>query len=68
MRNAENSGAIWRKSSHSSGNGQCVEIAFLDEAVTTRDSKDPQGPVLVFSVGGWASFVSAVKRGEFLPG
>jgi hypothetical protein len=58
-------GANWSKSSYSSGNGQCVETAFLREVVATRDSKDLQGPVLVFSVSGWSSFVSAVKRGEF---
>ncbi|WP_431042515.1 DUF397 domain-containing protein [Streptomyces sp. P1-3] len=57
--------AHWRKSSYSSGDGQCVEIAFLGEAVATRDSKDPQGPALVFSADGWSSFVSAVTRGEF---
>nr|WP_078610394.1 MULTISPECIES: DUF397 domain-containing protein [Streptomyces] len=31
----------------------------------TGDSKNPQGPALVFSRDGWSSFVSAVKRGAF---
>lgn len=58
-------GAKWCKSSYSSGNGQCIEAAFLPAAVATRDSKDPKGPSLVFSADGWSSFVSAIKRGEF---
>jgi hypothetical protein len=56
---------MWRKSSLSSGNGQCVEVAFLDEAVAVRDSKDKTGPVLVFAHGEWSAFVGGVVRGEF---
>ncbi|MGD3109182.1 DUF397 domain-containing protein [Streptomyces sp. YGL11-2] len=31
--------------------------------VPVRDSKDPQGPALVFPAAGWSSFVAAVKSG-----
>ncbi|MFF0625729.1 DUF397 domain-containing protein [Streptomyces sp. NPDC004296] len=57
------SNAAWRKSSYSNGSGgSCVEIADgLPGIVPVRDSKDPQGPALVFSAVGWASFVAAVK-------
>ncbi|MGW1494717.1 DUF397 domain-containing protein [Streptomyces sp. NPDC002402] len=57
----------WRKSSHSNGEGgECVEIADgHPSAAPVRDSKNPQGPALVFSADGWLSFVGAVKRGEF---
>ncbi|MFK0295143.1 DUF397 domain-containing protein [Streptomyces sp. NPDC090442] len=55
----------WRKSTYSSGNGQCVEAAFLREAVATRDSKNPQGPALVFPAEGWLAFVSVIKEGQF---
>lgn len=57
----------WRKSSYSNGQGaECVEVADgFDRIVPVRDSKDPQGPALVFSAGGWSSFVSAVKREDF---
>jgi len=54
----------WFKSSRSSGNGACVEIAYLADAVAVRDSKDPAGPVLRFQAESWRAFVDAVRRGE----
>ncbi|MEU3073953.1 DUF397 domain-containing protein [Streptomyces laurentii] len=36
---------VWRSSSYSSGNGQCVEVAdHLPGVVPVRDSKRPAGP------------------------
>ncbi|MYT30962.1 MULTISPECIES: DUF397 domain-containing protein [unclassified Streptomyces] len=55
--------ATWRKSSYSNGTGgECIEVADgLPGIVPVRDSKDPQGPALIFSAAGWSSFVSALK-------
>ncbi|MFG2086468.1 MULTISPECIES: DUF397 domain-containing protein [unclassified Spirillospora] len=40
--------AKWHKSSRSGSNGgDCVELAGLPDAVAVRDSKDPDGPVLL---------------------
>ena len=40
----------WHKSSRSgSSGGNCVELASLEDKVAVRDSKDPEGPVLVVS-------------------
>ena len=58
-------GAAWYKSSRSSGNGNCVEVAVLDEAVAVRDSKDRSGPVLIFTSAEWDAFMSGAKEGEF---
>jgi hypothetical protein len=59
------SGARWRKSSYSSSNANCVEVAVTDPAVAVRDTKDRQGPVLVFSPGEWRTFTAGVRNGEF---
>ncbi|MEU6967728.1 DUF397 domain-containing protein [Kitasatospora aureofaciens] len=57
---------IWRKSSFSGAQSNCVEIAVsVVGAVPVRDSKDPGGPVLLFEAEAWCSFVAGVKSGEF---
>lgn len=57
--------ARWRKSSYSNHESACVEMARIDhETLAFRDSKDPDGPILTFSVGEALSFVSAAGRGD----
>lgn len=55
------SGAVWRKSSRSSGNGQCIEIAHLGEQTAARDSKNPAEAVLRIDLFG---LLSAIKAGH----
>ena len=57
----------WRKSSYSGNQGgQCVEVAELaDGGRAVRDSKNPEGAKLVFTVGEWAAFLDGAKNGEF---
>ena len=57
----ELSRALWRKSTYSGGNGSCVEIADLGTAAAVRDSKDRNGPKLVFAADEWRSFVDTIK-------
>ncbi|KKJ98541.1 DUF397 domain-containing protein [Micromonospora sp. HK10] len=54
------SGARWRKSTRSSGQGgACVEVAGnLPGVVVVRDSKDRCGPVLAFAPDAWRAFVA----------
>jgi Domain of unknown function (DUF397) len=52
MNKTDLSGLLWRKSSYSNRQANCVEIAALSSgmtAVVLRDSKAPCGPALMFS-------------------
>ncbi|MFD4262122.1 DUF397 domain-containing protein [Streptomyces sp. NPDC058534] len=55
--------AMWRKSSYSDGGGtNCVEVADgCPGLVPVRDSKVPDGRVLVFGVVSWGAFVAGTK-------
>jgi hypothetical protein len=59
----------WFKSSYSDNGGNCVEVATnltgSRGVVPVRDSKNPGGPELTFPARAFASFVAAVKAGDF---
>ncbi|WP_405133688.1 DUF397 domain-containing protein [Nocardia sp. NBC_01388] len=55
--------AVWRRGDD---NAEGVEIAFLSSGnIGLRDSRNPDGPVLVFTPGEWRAFVAGAKDGEF---
>ncbi len=64
MNRIDGSNVTWRKSRHSNGQANCVEIATLDNGTAVRDSKDPRGPVLRFTSAQWREFLGAVKAGK----
>jgi hypothetical protein len=52
---------IWRKSSHSIANGQCVEAAAIPWAVIVRDTVSPGRVRLRFSAEAWQEFTARIK-------
>ena len=64
---ADDLGSVeWRKSGVSNPSGNCVEVAELpDGAVAVRNSRDPQGPALVYTRAEIAAFLTGVRNGEF---
>ena len=65
-RSAGDSLGPWVKSSLSTYNGNCVEVAGLaDDTIRVRDSKNPGGGVLNFTPAEWDAFIGGVLNGEF---
>jgi hypothetical protein len=60
-------GLAWRKSRRSNPSGNCVELALLPSGtgVAVRNSRDPNGPALVYTRGEIAAFLGGVLDGEF---
>jgi hypothetical protein len=57
---------VARTSSHSGQLHDCVEVEGMPEGgVAVRDSKDRDGPVLVFTAREWRAFLDGVRDGEF---
>lgn len=54
--------AVWRTSSYSGGQGDCVEVADnIPALIPVRDSKRPTGPTLAFSPSSWTAFVAHLR-------
>lgn len=56
----------WRKSRHSNPSGNCVELTELEGGrIAVRNSRDPNGAILVYAGADFANFVAAAKEGAF---
>jgi hypothetical protein len=64
MSSTDLSGALWRKSSYSNGQANCVEVTAAHGGralVAIRDSRAPDSPGLIFTAGAWQRFTDSVK-------
>lgn len=62
---ASSLGASWIKSRHSNAEGNCVEVADLgDGGIAVRNSRDPDGPALVYTPRKWPRSWPARRTGS----
>jgi hypothetical protein len=64
MPEADSSRVHWRKSSHSGGGNDCVEVAFVTRGTAVRDSKDPGGGAFTLPSAGWRGLLDAARCGD----
>lgn len=57
----------WHKSRRSNPSGNCVELARLPHGagIAVRNSRDPNGPALVYTDDEIAAFLGGVRDGDF---
>ncbi|GAB3210352.1 DUF397 domain-containing protein [Marinactinospora thermotolerans] len=55
---------VFRKSSYSASDDNCVEVADLYDATAVRDSKHPDAGHLVFTTTEWSAFLTTLKHGN----
>jgi len=54
----------WLKPWSGGNGGSCVEVLKLEDGrIALRQSTDPQGPALVYTVGELTAFIEAAKTG-----
>ncbi|MFB9687725.1 DUF397 domain-containing protein [Amycolatopsis plumensis] len=52
----------WSKSSYSSNDDNCVEVAKLGDQAAVRDSKDPEGGYFKLPAAGWRGLIEQLRQ------
>jgi hypothetical protein len=69
MRSLNPCDILWKKSSYSAANGDCVEVAQLaNDRIAVRDSKSAAELSFNVTLAGWRAFVGQVKRDRPIAG
>ena len=58
---------FWQKSRRSNPSGNCVEVAELPggAGIAVRNSRDPDGPALIYTSAEITAFILGAKDGDF---
>lgn len=69
LHEADLAGVVWRTSSYTANNSNCVEVARVPAAagVAVRDSKDRHASPARVTRSAWGAFLSAVVHGSLAP-
>jgi hypothetical protein len=62
---AERARLAWQKARASTSYGACVELAATAGGVAMRDSKDPDGPILLYTRTEFKAFLDGARNGDF---
>ena len=62
MSTSERNGVVWRTSSYTGGQGNCVEVATAAGTVLVRDTKDREGPLLAVPTTAWRAFLADIPQ------
>ncbi|MDP9239298.1 MAG: DUF397 domain-containing protein [Actinomycetota bacterium] len=63
---AELPSLVWVKARASNQNGNCVEMAVMaDKQVAMRNSRFPDGPVLIYTPAEIAALLTGAREGDF---
>ncbi|MFI5897661.1 DUF397 domain-containing protein [Actinoplanes sp. NPDC051513] len=54
----------WRIATRSAG-GNCVQVAAANNLIAVRNSRNPEGEVILYTKPEFAAFLDGAKKGEF---